>query len=328
MSTREVYFKSIEDKLLLLVHSIKVNGKLNLLDGHLFAEAFFAQFLNILYQYHLHGTNRTKPNYAAIDLVDEVAQIVIQVTSQITREKIQKTLLKSNLVGIRDYRLRFVLITEDAGRLEKHPYQNPSEIHFSEKTDIIDVTRLLADCRDADIETLLQLKNLCDQEFGSSEPPRYETSLLVEVVKLVAKIQVSPATGIKIPNSFDIQEKIDFNELKPIQNNTISLLQLYSPELDRIYELFALEGTSPAIVFQKLVSVYQNQRIRNPDKRSVVVFLDMVDDLMTYIDKSANMDFSLTMEQKEYFCRVILVDAFIRCKIFENPEGYQYDTTN
>lgn len=123
-------------------------------------------------------------------------------------KKFKKTLLKSNLVGIRDYRLRFVLITEDAGRLEKHPYQNPSEIHFSEKTDIIDVTRLLADCRDADIETLLQLKNLCDQEFGSSEPPRYETSLLVEVVKLVAKIQVSPATGIKIPNSFDIQEKL------------------------------------------------------------------------------------------------------------------------
>lgn len=94
MSTREVYFKSIGDKLLLLVHSIKVNGKLNLLDGHLFAEAFFAQFLNILYQYHLHGTNRTKPNYAAIDLVDEVAQIVIQVTSQITREKIQKNLIE------------------------------------------------------------------------------------------------------------------------------------------------------------------------------------------------------------------------------------------
>lgn len=259
MSTREVYFKSIEDKLLLLVHSIKVNGKLNLLDGHLFAEAFFAQFLNILYQYHLQGTNRTKPNYAAIDLVDEMGKIVIQVTSQITRDKIQNTLMKSNLAAIRDYRLQFVLITEDAGRLEKRPYQNPSEIHFSEKTDIIDITRLLADCRDADIAILLKLKNLCDKELGSNEPPRYETSLLVEVVRLVAKMQVSPANGVKIPNSFDIQEKIDFNELRSIQDNTISPLQLYNPELDGIYESFALEGTSPAIIFQKLVSVYQNQ---------------------------------------------------------------------
>lgn len=328
MTLREVYFKSIEAKLQHLVNSIKVNGRLNLLDGHLFAEPFFAQFLNILYHYHLKDTNRTKSNYAAIDLVDEVGKVAIQVTSQITRSKIQKTLLKSNLDAMSEYRVQFVVITEDATNLSRKPYQNPSEVQFSEKTDIIDMTRLLADCRDTNIDILLQLKILCDKELGADEPPRYETSLLVEVVKLVAKMQVSPATGIKIPYPFDIQEKIDFNELKPIQDNTIEPLQLYNPELDQIYESFALEGTSPAIIFQKLVSVYQNQRMRNPDKNPAVVFLDMVNDLMTYIDRSANMDFSLSMEQKEYFCRVILVDAFIRCKIFENPEGYQYDTTN
>ena len=45
MTLREIYFKSIEAKLQHLVNSIKVNGRLNLLDGHLFAEPFFAQLL-------------------------------------------------------------------------------------------------------------------------------------------------------------------------------------------------------------------------------------------------------------------------------------------
>ncbi len=116
MTLREVYFKSIEAKLQHLVNSIKVNGRLNLLDGHLFAEPFFAQFLNILYHYHLKDTNRTKSNYAAIDLVDEVGKVAIQVTSQITRSKIQKTLLKSNLAVMSEYRVQFVVITEDATR--------------------------------------------------------------------------------------------------------------------------------------------------------------------------------------------------------------------
>ena len=35
----------------------------------------------------------------------------------------------------------------------------------------------------------------------------------------------------------------------------------------------------------------------------------------------------ISAEELEFCVGIIVVDAFIRCKIFKNPEGYNYVTT-
>ncbi|MCD5414126.1 MAG: hypothetical protein LR001_03850 [Clostridiales bacterium] len=35
----------------------------------------------------------------------------------------------------------------------------------------------------------------------------------------------------------------------------------------------------------------------------------------------------ITFEELEMYTGILVVDAFIRCKIFENPEGYNYVIT-
>jgi hypothetical protein len=116
--------------------------------------------------------------------------------------------------------------------------------------------------------------------------------------------------------------------LRPIQAQTIDELASYNPRLDTTYETFAQDGVSPGIIFQKLSAIYQNQTLRHTDDNAPLIFLKMVEELMNYVVDKFHLDSEMSPEKIEYCCRIILVDAFIRCKIFVDPEGYHYDTTN
>jgi hypothetical protein len=53
------------------------------------------------------------------------------------------------------------------------------------------------------------------------------------------------------------------------------------------------------------------------------LFLKIKDDVIEKIRQSANF-VKITIDELELCVNILLVDAFIRCKIFENPENYNY----
>ena len=56
------------------------------------------------------------------------------------------------------------------------------------------------------------------------------------------------------------------------------------------------------------------------------VFLSVIDNVQERILKSANYA-HISIDELELCIDILVVDAFIRCKIFENPEGYNYATS-
>lgn len=52
----------------------------------------------------------------------------------------------------------------------------------------------------------------------------------------------------------------------------------------------------------------------------------MIDKIIERILNSANYQ-AIPYEELELCVYIIVVDAFIRCKIFRNPENYNYATT-
>ncbi len=56
------------------------------------------------------------------------------------------------------------------------------------------------------------------------------------------------------------------------------------------------------------------------------VFLSVIDNVQERILKSANY-VHIPIDELELCIDILVVDAFIRCKIFENPEGYNYATS-
>lgn len=75
MLNREVYYKHIEEYLLLLAIRTEKAGKLNVLDLHLHSENFYRDFLNRLYGFNLENANVALQNVDSIDLLIEQTRL-------------------------------------------------------------------------------------------------------------------------------------------------------------------------------------------------------------------------------------------------------------
>lgn len=53
------------------------------------------------------------------------------------------------------------------------------------------------------------------------------------------------------------------------------------------------------------------------------MFLSIIDNLIDIIIKSRNY-IEIPYDELEMCVSILVVDAFTRCKIFKNPEGYDY----
>ncbi len=78
-------------------------------------------------------------------------------------------------------------------------------------------------------------------------------------------------------------------------------------------------------MFNKLTSFYE-QEILNTNISNVEKFFNIISSTVNYIEQSKNY-ISIPKDELELCARIIVVDAFIRCKIFENPGGYAHVTT-
>jgi len=56
------------------------------------------------------------------------------------------------------------------------------------------------------------------------------------------------------------------------------------------------------------------------------LFFLVIDEVQNYVLESANFT-RIPIDELEICINIIVVDAFIRCKIFENPKGYKYANT-
>lgn len=137
-------------------------------DINVAAEDFFAKLLNAVYGYSLLNLNHNDLNKAAIDLGDSAARIAVQVTSQRTKPKIQKTVDKFEKHGLStDYdTLKIVIIGDRTG---DYPTLNvPTGVSFSGASDVIDIDGLMRDISGLDTEKLTQIAALIRREISDA----------------------------------------------------------------------------------------------------------------------------------------------------------------
>ncbi|WP_052769838.1 SMEK domain-containing protein [Paenibacillus sp. IHB B 3415] len=141
---RTKYYNYIDEKLMLLSARISVRGKQNILDLHIHSEMFFAGLLNLLFDYKFVNLNTIKRNVEGIDLVDTEKEIIAQVSSTCSRQKIENSLNKEILTNYPGYTFKFIVIANDATSLRnKDDFANPYGISFTPADDIIDIVQIL-----------------------------------------------------------------------------------------------------------------------------------------------------------------------------------------
>lgn len=152
-------FKSIEEELAKSKVMIDAENNLNLHDMNIFLEDIIANIMNILYEVSLANTNLEISNYPSIDLKDENNKIAIQVTTNVKREKIQKTL---DTFFEKKYDKQFdklLFIVFDNHNYTAKPFELKNNFKFESEDDILTYNKLISKIRYATDDKLEKIYN-------------------------------------------------------------------------------------------------------------------------------------------------------------------------
>lgn len=316
---RNIYVTKIKTLIDILKVEIKDSGKLNLLDINVHVEDFFRDLLNLIYGWQLQNMNQRNLNAAGGDLWYNDDKIVIQVSSTTTKDKIQSSIDKLSAEQFAGYRFKFLRIDGDVIKLRKESYNTHNDIVFNPSEDIIDISTLLKDITHLDIDCLRRVYELCGKEIVPLDTPKVTETDLAIVVKALAT-NVKDWLKERRPIGFDIDKKIDFNHLEG-KRRLINDYKLYIGKLNAVYGEFVDNATDYSfIILQTLSDMYSDYL---GQFESNALFDKIVDNARELALKSKSAK-DIPVDRVNVCINVIVVDAFIRCRIFEDPEGYSY----
>ena len=321
--TRQLCYNIIEERLSWLAMRIELRGSLNIFDLNIHSEDFYQHLLNAIFGWKLENLNKIKKNTAGADLIDNINKLIIQVSATVSKQKIESALSKilSQYTG---YTFKFVAISKNGSELREKKFSNPSSTLFEPKADILDIESLLKYITTLEIQKIEEICHLVEKEIHIKPEKEKVESNLATVISQIARVDWSLKKQKLILNiPYDIEKKIDFNRIKD-SRTLIDDYKDYYDRVDQIYTEFDKQGNNKSLsVLNGLRSVYlDNASIEDPDE----CFKKIVLDVIRVIEDSLN-SVIIPSEELRMCIEIIVVDAFIRCKIFKNPEGYLNATT-
>lgn len=314
-----IYYNYIEDKLNTLSMRINKNGKLNLLDLHTHSEYFYRDFFNTLYGWDLRNLNDKTQNIEAIDLVDDTKKFLVQVSATNTKAKIDSCLEKKSIKKYLTYTFKFIAISKEADELRSKTYSNPNGINFNPLSDIYDCKSLLKDILSLDTVSMKKIYKFIKTELGNEVDIVKLDSNLAVIINILAKEDWGAIEKPTV-NTFEIDRKITFNNLND-SKDIIADYSAHHARVDKIYNEFDTQGVNKSSsVLAKVRSSYiRNKSTKSDDK----LFFLVIDNVLNFVIESHNCD-EIPIDELELCVNILVVDAFIRCKIFENPNKYNY----
>jgi hypothetical protein len=313
---RQVYFNFIEKKLSELAYSIEVRGALNILDLNLHAENFYLHFFNLLFGWELQNLNAVKENAPGIDLVDDTNKIIVQVSATATRQKIESALAK-NLSAYKDYAFKFISISKDATDLRTKIFSNPHNLAFTPASDIFDISSLLKFIESMDINQQKEVYEFVKKELKSEPDPEKIESNLATIINILSREDWTKGLTEFVTVPFDINKKISYNQL-----NTARIIiddyKIHYHRIDKIYSDFDKQGVNKSLsILNGIRMEYLSFGMEvSPDQ----CFFSIIDNVKQKVLASSNYT-PIPDEELELCVALLVVDAFIRCKIFNNPSG-------
>lgn len=320
---RQTYCNYVEQQLSQLAYRIEVRSKLNILDLNIHSENFYTHLFNKLFKWDLSNLNLTAPNAEAIDLIDNLQKILIQVSSTASKTKVESALEK-DLKKYTGYSFKFISISKDAGGLRDKVYKNPNQLNFDPKTDIYDVPSILRTYTSLDIESQKEIFNHIKLEFQSEiEPIKTETNLANIIYILGQHSWDEDDTDIEV-TPYDIEKKIDHNDLSDTKD-IIDDYKIHYHRLNAIYKTFDLQGKNKSLsVLGAIRGIYiKNKGALQGDE----LFFEIISCVEKTIQNSANYT-TIPQDELSLCVNILVVDTFIRCKIFKNPERYKLNVTS
>lgn len=314
---RAFNFNYIEDRLSHHATRIENRGKLNYLDLHVHSENFYLHFFNTLFGWKLENLNTSIQNVAAIDLVDHINKNVVQVSATATKEKVESALSK-DLSVYTGYNFKFISISKDANSLRSMTFTNPHKLNFIPQSDIYDVPFILKKISALSIDDQRRIFDFIKKELGSDIDPCKLESNLAAIINILAKENWSRENSKVETIPYDIEKKIDYNNLYAARG-IIDDYNIHHGRVDRIYSEFNKLGVNKCTAV--LDAIRHDYLTHTVAHSGDALFFNVIECVADRVQKSANY-VAIPFEELELCVKILVVDSFIRCKIFKNPEGY------
>ena len=307
----------ITSRLAYLSSEVRLSGSMNLLDSNVLLEDVFKEILNITYGLKLQNANLIKQNIRAIDLIDCSSKTIIQVSSDNSKAKVQTSLDKIEQPKYEGYTFKFVCISKGVSHLKKHHFNVPEGISFNAEKDSYDDKRILKDVLAKDIDTIRKLALYLEKSILPATADERRPSVITYVINRLAdeplaEIAVNPDT-----KSFDLEPKIDFNSLKKWRD-IISEYTVFSLLVDKIYRAYDEQGVNKS--FAVLSSLHDLYLSLASELTGDALFDKLLESVYDIVNKDYECNESLTREELQMNIKIVLVDAFVKCKIFKKPE--------
>lgn len=313
---RSIYFNLCEEKLSVLCTRIELRGSLNVLDIHVHAENFYRDLFNILFDWNLENINQTMQNADGIDLIDRANKLIIQVSSTVTKAKIDKSLSK-NLSYYKGWNFKFISISKEADHLKGKVFKNPHGLIFASDKDIYDIKFILSEIQHFNINKQREVFNFLKNELEPISDPISNKTNIADVINILAKEDFEVFSYSINSRPFLIEKKLVFNNLK----SAIAIVNEYKIQhhrIDGVYQTFNLSGKNKSnSILNWIRSSYIKESINFSNDQ---LFFQVVDVAIRRVQSSSNYVL-IPLEELEMCVNAIIVDAFIRCKIFEHPDG-------
>jgi hypothetical protein len=226
-----------------------------------------------------------------------------------------KNALDSNVCHIEAHSPRGERYNPNMTNKERNDYPNLIVLcpqHHSETNDVDKYT----------VEILKTMKQKHEMEVVEKMSSQKKISAIAKIVSKIAEIDIDEIKGSETLFSFKPEEKIKFNNIK-IYKPLFEEYRVYSSQLNTIYNEMDEEGSlKKKIILQNIKSIY----LMIKGELNINSQEDIESQADKIIEKVQNQllnklaDNNLDEESKGFAVEVILVDAFMRCKILEEPK--------
>ncbi len=181
---------------------------------------------------------------------------------------------------------------------------------------------LLKVIKGLDIDRLTSIHELCKKEFKAlPEIDRIETNLAT-IIGILAKENWTNGTLDFEVNPYEIDRKIEENSLLEARI-TIEDHAIQHHRINKIYGEFDAQGANRSLsilngIRKTYLGIVTAEQNLTPDQ----IFLEVIRQVIDRILKSSNYK-PIPREELDLCTEILVVDSFIRCKIFKNPSWNQ-----
>ena len=271
----------IKEKLLFIKLKVEQDTKSGLFDINKYGEDIFMHLLNSAYGFKISNANEVfYDNFPAIDLIDEESELLIQVTSTLTTDKIYSTIKKQNekeeLKPYKNYKLKMCYLA-GAPNFSDTIYSN-LEKEGIKKDDLIDLNTIISIARN-DQQKCKDIYYTLNQRLDCKA---YNLDIVNHFKKF--ETQLNEHTSKKIL-SYDK----DFKEFLKSDNNVLEVFATGGHGKSHLLKHLALlKSDYIPVVFTKQDNVEADLKYLNHTKKYLFIY----DDIDRFLDKSINSIFS------------------------------------